>query len=125
MVIRCRFVVISLVISLALRHRDAVLTHNEIYCDVSCVYFKISSMQKVAWMYSGAVRALGRRLDAISVRDPLESDSLNQSFFSFFYPFLLPWGVGINLPFSPSFGGWRCVFVLFCGAFLFVFCGRD
>ena len=114
MVIRCRFVVISLVISLALRHRDAVLTHNKIYCDVSCGYFKISSMQKVAWMHSGAVRALGRRLDAVSVRDPLESDSLNQSFFSFFYPFLLPWGVGINLPFFSLFWGLEMGFFFVC-----------
>ena len=40
---------------------------------------------RVAWMSSGAVRALGRRLTAVSVLAPLESDSLNQFVFSFFW----------------------------------------
>ena len=57
---------ISLVISLALRHRDAVRLIMKIIVMSAVVTFKMSSMQIIAWMFSGAVRALGRRLDAVS-----------------------------------------------------------
>ena len=88
------------------------------------VTFKISSMQIIAWMFSGADRALGRRLDAVSVQDLLESDSLNQSFFSLFYPFLLPWGVGINLPFFSLFWGLEMGFFCLRGFFVCILRAR-